>query len=460
MEATKPSQEDTIVAIATPPGDSGLAVLRLSGNQAFQLVDQCFTPVGKNARRPSESTSHTVHYGLIQDNDRVLDEVMVSVFEPPRTFTREPVVEISTHGGSLPAKMVLDHLLCLGARLAEPGEFTLRAFLNGRIDLTQAEAVADIIHARTEKAAHVAQEQLKGSLSHQVRNIRDDLMQMLAHLEAHIDFPDEDISPDTNRQLLTRLEDGKKTMQALLRTAKEGQLLRHGLRLAIIGKPNAGKSSLLNRLLDKERAIVSPQPGTTRDTIEAAANIRGIPVVIIDTAGLRHTDDTIEKEGVERSKQTAAEADLVIHLIDSSQPIEKDEMAWADDTHSRKILMALNKMDLPRHRSVSTTKTVLKVSCVSGEGIETLKDAILEAVWSGATPTESHEVMINSRHEDALLRCMESMLEVQEGLQVERELELIAMDLRLALSALGEVVGETTTENLLDAIFSQFCLGK
>ena len=182
--------------------------------------------------------------------------------------------------------------------------------------------------------------------------------------------------------------------------------------------------------------------------------------MIIDTAGLRHTDDTIEKEGVERSKQTAAEADLVIHLIDSSQPMEKDEMEWADDTNSRNVLMALNKMDLPRHWSVPTTMTALKVSCVSGEGIETLKDAILEAVWSGATPTESHEVMINSRHEDALLRCMESMLEVEEGLQVERELELIAMDLRLALSALGEVVGETTTENLLDAIFSQFCLGK
>ena len=282
--------EDTIAAIATPLGEGGLAVIRLSGPAALEIGDRSFTPAGRNSLRPSAAPTHTLHYGRIMRGGEIVDEVLVSVMRAPRTFTREDVVEISCHGGLLPAKLVLDTVLENGARLAEPGEFTKRAFLNGRLDLAQAEAVADLIHSRTELALAAANEQLAGKLSQRINLLRDDLMKILAHVEAHIDFPDEDISPETKEQLLGRLERGVAFMDELLRSANEGQILRRGIRAAIIGRPNVGKSSLLNQLLGHERAIVSPIAGTTRDTIEEMANIRGIPVIFVDTAGLREGD--------------------------------------------------------------------------------------------------------------------------------------------------------------------------
>src|SRR6266478_5044742 len=279
--------DDTIAAIATPLGEGGLAVIRISGPQALEVADRCFVPAGKGSCKPSGANTHTIHFGHVVRDGRKVDEVLVSVMRAPRTFTREDIVEITCHGGLLPAKMVLDTVLASGARLAEPGEFTRRAFLNGRIDLTQAEAVADLIHSRTELALRAANEQLAGKLSQRVNNLRDEMLKTLAHVEAHIDFPEEDIAPDTREELLTRLEEGVAFMEQLLRTANEGRILRRGVRAAIIGRPNAGKSSLLNQLLGHDRAIVSPIPGTTRDTIEETANIRGLPVVFIDTAGLR-----------------------------------------------------------------------------------------------------------------------------------------------------------------------------
>src|SRR2546429_600136 len=311
----------TIAAIATPLGEGGLAVIRLSGAQALTVADRCFAPAGKASLKPTAAASHTIHFGHVVRQGQNIDEVLLSVMRAPRTFTREDVVEITCHGGILPAKMVLDTVLECGARLALPGEFTKRAFLNGRIDLAQAEAVADLIHSRTELALSAANEQLAGKLSQRINQLRDEMIKTLAHIEAHIDFPDEDIAPETKDQLIARLERGLVFMDELLRTANEGQILRHGIRAAIIGRPNAGKSSLLNQLLGHDRAIVSAIPGTTRDTIEETANIRGLPVVFIDTAGLREGRDEIEKEGIRRSRATLEKAEFILHVFDSSEPL-------------------------------------------------------------------------------------------------------------------------------------------
>src|ERR1700685_3316575 len=339
--------EDTIAAIATPLGEGGLAVVRISGADAFAVTDKVFLPIGKNSLKPSAAPTHTIHFGKIVRDARMIDEVVLAVLRAPRTFTREGTVEISCHGGILPAKLVLDTVLANGARLAEPGEFTRRAFLNGRIDLAQAEAVADLIHSRTELALAAANEQLAGKLSQRINELRDDLMKILAHVEAHIDFPDEDISPDTKAQLLKRLENGIAFMDELLRTANEGQILRRGIRAAIVGRPNAGKSSLLNQLLGHDRAIVSPIPGTTRDTIEETANIRSLPVVFIDTAGLREGRDEIEIEGIRRSRATLEKAELILHVLDASEPLTSADEIYLAEFAGKKRILVRNKTDLP-----------------------------------------------------------------------------------------------------------------
>ena len=463
--------DDTIAAIATPLGEGGLAVVRLSGPQSLAVADKCFLPFGKNSLKPSEATSHTIQYGKIVRGDKTVDEVLLAVLRAPRTFTREDTVEITCHGGILPAKLVLDALFENGARPAEPGEFTRRAFLNGRLDLAQAEAVADLIHSRTELALAAANEQLAGKLSQRINRLRDDLMHTLAHVEAHIDFPDEDIAPDTKEQLLKRLENGVKFMDELLRTANEGQILRRGIRAAIVGRPNVGKSSVLNQLLGRDRAIVSPVPGTTRDTIEETANIRGLPVVFIDTAGLREARDEIEQEGIRRSRESLARAEFILHVLDASEPLtNEDENLFAEFAAKKRILIR-NKIDLPvklelppefrvtRHVS-RVTSPVVDVCCLSGQGIEPLKDAIKELAWSGEIKAGMLQVMINSRHQDALNRARAAALRTLEALRADATLELVAMDLRIAANAVGEIVGKTATEDLLDSIFSQFCIGK
>jgi len=457
--------DDTIAAIATPLGQGGLAVVRLSGPQAMQVADQCFVPAGAQSVKPSAASSHTIHYGRMVRSGQTVDEVLVAVMRAPRTFTREDTVEISCHGGVLPAKLVLDTLLENGARLAGPGEFTRRAFLNGRIDLAQAEAVADLIHSRTELALQAANEQLAGKLSQRINQLRDDMIKTLAHVEAHIDFPDEDISPDTRGQLIARLERGVAFMEELLRTANEGQILRRGVRAAIVGRPNAGKSSLLNQLLGHDRAIVSPIAGTTRDTIEETANIRGVPVIFIDTAGLREAQDAIEVEGIRRSRESLLRAEFILHLLDASEPLTAaDEHYFAEFTDKKRILV-LNKVDLPRHlvlpASLATPDLpVVEVSCATGQGMEALKDTIKGLAWSGKLEGEMVQVMINSRHQEALGRARLATQRTVGVLKADETLELAAAELRIAVNAVGEIVGKTTTEDLLDSIFSQFCLGK
>jgi tRNA modification GTPase len=500
---------DTIAAIATPLGEGGLAVVRISGPQTLAVADKSFLPVGENSLKPSAAATHTIHYGKIVRQGRSVDEVLVAVMRAPHTFTREDTVEITCHGGILPAKLVLDTLLENGARLAEPGEFTRRAFLNGRIDLAQAEAVADLIHSRTELALAAANEQLAGKLSQRINALRDEMMRTLAHVEAHIDFPDEDISPDTKEQLLKRLEHGVAFMDDLLRTANEGQILRRGIRAAIVGRPNAGKSSLLNRLLGHDRAIVSPIPGTTRDTIEETANIRGLPVVFIDTAGLREARDEIEQEGVRRSRESLARAEFILHVLDASEPFTPADEKYFAEFAGKKRILVVNKIDLPRkwdaeelERQVGvqasacspdklklelqrdsraqerrpparheTSKSspqavpeagvpIVDVCCLSGQGIEVLKDAIKELVWSGEITAGMLQVMINSRHQDALTRARAATQRTLDVLRAGETLELAAGELRIAVNAIGEIVGKTTTEDLLDSIFSQFCIGK
>ncbi len=454
--------EDTIAAIATPLGEGGLAVVRLSGPDAVRIADRCFEPAGKNRTSLGDVPSHTIHFGRVRRDGQVIDEVLLSLMRAPRTFTREDVVEISCHGGLLPSKAVLDTLLASGARLAEPGEFTRRAFLNGRIDLAQAEAIADVIHSRTELALRAANEQLAGKLSQKINQLRQEMLLTLAHVEAHIDFPDEDISPDTREQLLGRLQRGVDFMDELLRTANEGQILRRGIRSAIIGRPNAGKSSLLNQLLGHERAIVSSIAGTTRDTIEETANIRGLPVVFIDTAGLREARDEIEFEGIRRSRKTIETAELVLHVVDGTEPWTQVDADYLREFSGNKRIIVRNKSDQPPRLELPADSEihVVEVSCLTGQGIEQLKDAIKEVVWSGAITAEMLQVMINSRHQDALKRAKTAAERTLEALQANRTLELVALDLRIAVSAIGEIVGHTTTEDLLDAIFSQFCIGK
>jgi tRNA modification GTPase len=456
--------DDTIAAIATPLGEGGLAVVRISGTQAFAVADTIFLPVGKNSLKPSVAPTHTIHFGKIVRHGETVDEVLLAILRAPRTFTREDTIEISCHGGILPAKLVLDTILENGARLAEAGEFTKRAFLNGRIDLAQAEAVADLIHSRTELALAAANEQLAGKLSQRINELRDDLMKTLAHVEAHIDFPDEDISPDTKAQLLKRLENGIAFMDELLRTANEGQILRRGIRAAIVGRPNAGKSSLLNRLLGHDRAIVSHIPGTTRDTIEETADIRGLPVVFIDTAGLREARDEIEAEGIRRSRESLAKAELILHVLDASEPLTSADAIYLAEFAGKKRILVRNKSDLPMKlselRTPSSELRVVDVSCLSGQGVESLKDAIKNLIWSGKIEAGMLQVMINSRHQEALGRARTATLRTMEALRADATLELVALDLRIAVNAVGEIVGKTATEDLLDSIFSQFCIGK
>lgn len=458
------TEEDTIAAVATPSGVGGLAVVRVSGVGAFNVVDACFEPAGASQMKLSAASTHTLHYGRFVHERRLIDEVMVAVMRAPRSFTREHSVEITCHGGSLPSRLVLNALLQAGARMAEPGEFTKRAFLNGRIDLAQAEAVADVIHARTELALQAANDQLAGGLSRRVETAREDLLNALAHIEAHIDFPDEDIAPDAREALISRLEAALRLVDALLRTAGEGRILREGIRAAIVGRPNAGKSSLLNRLLGHDRAIVSAEPGTTRDTIEETANVRGIPVIFVDTAGIRAALNSVEEQGIQRTRAALRNAELVLWVIDQSEPFPPPETDVLNEIlPGRGLVTVLNKSDLPGRCQLPERVPGLRiqVSCLTGEGMESLRDAIKELVWSSANSGTDHScATINSRHQDALKRARMAVERTGSSLGQRGSLELAAMELRIAMGALGEIVGQTTTEDLLGRIFSQFCIGK
>ena len=446
--------DDTIAAIATATGEAALAVIRISGTDALSIADRCFRPAGSRHCRLVDAPSHTVHYGEIRRCDETVDEVLLSVFRAPRTFTREDVVEISCHGGAVPARAVLESVLEAGARSADPGEFTRRAFLNGRLDLTQAEAVIDIIHSRTDRALRTANLHLRGHLSRRIGALREDLVGLLAHLEAHLDFPEEDIAPDTEDAMRGRLEDAIGSMEELLASAREGRILRHGVRVAIVGAPNVGKSSLLNALLDRNRAIVSERAGTTRDTIEESSVIRGLPVVFTDTAGLRPSGDAIELEGMRRSRESIGASDLILHVRDirgGGEPLPLPENIPS--------LVVENKADLLARDAVRPDSAFV-VSCLTGEGLESLRDGIAEAVGRSGMRQERFDIAINARHRDALERSRSAACRALESMRARQPLEVVALDLRIAVQGVGEIAGKTSTEDLLDRIFGEFCLGK
>jgi tRNA modification GTPase len=470
---------DTISAVSTPRGESGIGIVRLSGRSSFSIVERIFQP-RRSQLNISEVETHTLTYGHIIDpetGDRV-DEVLVSVMKAPRTYTREDVVEINCHGGSVPLGKVLELTLCMGARLAEPGEFTKRAFLNGRIDLAQAEAVADIIRAKTDLSLKVAVGQLEGRLSREINQIRSDLIDLLASVEVSIDFPDEDLDFLTSEKIAERIGCALDRLESLLATADEGKVITEGLTGVIIGRPNVGKSSLFNALLKEERAIVTSIPGTTRDAIEEFVNLDGVPLKLTDTAGLHHpkcdaiakaqkANDVIEIESMERTRIHLDNADLLLLVIDGSEPLTADDRQLISLVSDRRAIIALNKIDLPQCLSSKDIRSlamdtipVAEVSATEGTGLHYLKSAIRDLAIH-EVPASAEAVFVTKiRHKVALRSAKESLQYAMKSVQAGMPPELIAVDLRGGLKGLGEIVGETASEEILDQIFSKFCIGK
>ncbi|HJM64298.1 MAG: tRNA uridine-5-carboxymethylaminomethyl(34) synthesis GTPase MnmE [Roseibacillus sp.] len=444
---------ETIAAVATPFGQGALAVIRLSGVEALPVAGQA---LGRAPEGLEERHAHRAK--VCAENGVVLDDVVVTVFRGPRSYTGEDVVEISCHGGVLVVQRLLERLLECGARSAEAGEFTQRAFLNGKLDLTQAEAVMDVISAQTELALRAAQHQLGGRIGVETETLRGEVLEIVAHVEAHIDFPEENIDPDTGAGLIGRLEGVKARIDKLLATAEQGRILREGARTVICGEPNVGKSSLLNVLLGYERAIVSEVAGTTRDTVEEVLNVGGIPVRLIDTAGMRESVDEIEQRGVERTRQHLAEADLILEVVDTSR--EKGNLLSSESRENRHHLLVLNKSDLGAHPDWNQEGRGVAISCREGTGMDALGEAIGDQLSLGAASWGQEAVAVNARHQDCLRRAEKALLVAREQLSTGEGPELAAVDLRIALDAIGEVAGKVETEELLGEIFGRFCIGK
>ena len=443
---------ETIAAISTPTGEGAIALVRISGSGAIPIADKLFQGKG----RPSRFVSHVLHLGEIVDEaGRLIDEVMMSIHHAPSSYTGEDLVEISCHGGTLVTAKVLDACLRAGARGARPGEFTERAFLNGKMDLTQAEAVIDLIRARTDLALRSATEQLEGKLGEKIRVIRDALVSLLAHIEASIDFPEEGIEPDAGEKLRGRLDSIREQIQALLATADQGRILRDGVRVVIYGATNAGKSSLLNRLLGYERVIVSDTHGTTRDTIEETVNLRGIPVRLLDTAGLRTSTSDIEREGITRTERSLQQADLRLHIVDRNAPRPAH---FQENAINGNEIVLLNKSDLPEHSDWKNFKA-LRISCATEDGLSELEDEIIARIGKQNLRPEN-TVAINLRHRDCLRRALEACDRARGGMDQGLSPEYLAVDLNEALRVVGEVIGAAGVEQILDSVFSQFCIGK
>jgi len=444
---------ETIAAQATPFGPGAIALIRLTGEDSHAIA-------GKALRTDCErQEARTVKRAALRSSEGdVIDEVLVTVFRRPHSYTGENLVEISCHGGVLVVQRALDRLLECGARSAMAGEFTQRAFLNGKIDLTQAEAVMDVIGAQTDLALRAAQQQLGGKIGMETEDIRGSLLQIVAHLEAYIDFPDEDITPQTGEALVGQLEAVQSRIELMLATAEQGRILREGARVVIYGEPNVGKSSLLNILLGQERAIVSDIAGTTRDTVEEVVSLGGFPVRLIDTAGHRKAVDELERVGVERTLDKVAQADLVLEVVDSSAP-RGQSLLRSRDKNSRSLLV-LNKCDLPRHSDWNEHSEGAEISCADGSGLDGLIAAIAGVFAQGDGTWGQDAVAVNARHQSCLRRARGALGEALRQLKGGVGPEFVALDLRLALDAVGEVAGRVETEELLGEIFGQFCIGK
>lgn len=480
--------DDTICAIATPVGEGGVGIIRISGPQSLQVASNVV--ILRSGRSLNETRSHTLCCGDIylssdhaespqQGNKATpLDQVLVTVMRAPKSYTGEDVVEIHCHGGQLILSMVCELLLRQGARLAEPGEFTKRAFLNGRMDLTEAEAVLDTIRATTTASLKVAQEQLRGRLSKKIEQIRNHLIRILAHLEAGMDFVEEDISFIGHDELTRSLSEVSDEITELLKSAREGRMLREGVVTAIIGRPNVGKSSLLNALLDTDRAIVSTIPGTTRDVVEESLSIQGLPLRLLDTAGLRKTTDGLEVEGIRRTRDAIAQADLVLIVIDGSETLTDDDVLLIRENYFNKTLAVINKTDLPvkvkesdvvsslqgssinGNPNCQTSGTIVKISAKTGAGLDKLRRAISGVVSGSSLESRDSLLITRVRHQVSLERAKEAVTTAREALNRQLSGECLALDLRVALDALGEIIGVVSSDDILDHIFQEFCIGK
>ncbi|MFD1471820.1 tRNA uridine-5-carboxymethylaminomethyl(34) synthesis GTPase MnmE [Companilactobacillus mishanensis] len=457
------TEYDTIAAISTPPGEGGISIVRVSGDQALSIVKKVFK--GKDLAKVA---SHTINYGHIVDPQTgdLVDEVMVSVMLAPKTFTREDVIEVNTHGGIVATNKVLQLIIGAGARMAEPGEFTKRAFLNGRIDLTQAESVMDLIRAKTDKAMQVAVNQLDGNLTHLIGDLRQEILDVLAQVEVNIDYPEYDTEQMTTKMLLEKARTVSAKIDELLKTADSGEILQHGLATAIIGKPNVGKSSLLNRLLDEEKAIVTDVAGTTRDVVEQYVNIDGVPLKLIDTAGVRETNDKVEKIGVERSKQAISSADLIILVLDASRELEEDDIQLLDATQDKRRIIIFNKNDLipvihPLDvKQLKDDDIILLTSAIQNDGIEQIKQTIGKIFNAGIEDSSSNVIITSARQAGLLRQAKQSLEDVISGIESGMPVDLVQIDMTACWDTLGEITGESYPDELITQLFSQFCLGK
>lgn len=455
---------DTIAAISTPVGEGAIAIVRLSGPKAIEVAAALF-----NGINLKEVDSHTIHYGKVIDpeTDRVTDEVMVSVMRAPRTFTREDIVEINCHGGIVAVNRVLETVLRHGARLAEPGEFTKRAFLNGRIDLSQAEAVMDIIRAKSDKAMTVALHQIDGRLSKLIQKLRQELLETVAHVEVNIDYPEYDDVEEMSHELLqTKVKEVLVEIEKLLKIAKQGKILREGIRTGIIGRPNVGKSSLMNTLIQEKKAIVTDIPGTTRDTIEEYVNVRGVPLRLVDTAGIRETEDIVEKIGVERSHQVLKESDLILLMLNNNEELTEDDIQLFNAIDQMKYIVIINKSDLTQKLNIDQVTTltngnpIITTSLLEEDGVDKLEQAIADIFFAGEIEADDLTYVSNVRHIQLLNQSKQALEDSLNGLEIGVPIDIVQIDVTRTWEFLGEIIGDTASDGLIDQLFSQFCLGK
>lgn len=453
---------DTIAAISTPRGEGGIGIVRISGNNALDILEKIFKP--KSGKAIKGLRNYSINYGHVFDGKTLVDEVLVSIMKAPNTYTREDIVEINCHGGFVITEKVLEVVLKNGARIAEIGEFTRRAFLNGRIDLTQAEAVIDLIHGKTEKSVSLSLNQLRGDLKEQIEHLKKLVLDVAAHINVVLDYPEEGIDDPLPEHLVENLQEVLDTTDRLIRSYDKGKMIKEGIKTAIVGKPNVGKSSILNSVLKEERAIVTHVAGTTRDVIEEVVNLKGIPLVLVDTAGIRKTDDLVENIGVEKSKKLIESADLILFVVDGSRPLDEEDMKIHEAIKAEKVIGILNKIDIKEDIDLSPLTKIskwLEISAIKNQGIDEMEEEIYRHIIDENIEDSSQKITItNVRHKSALEKTKQSIENIFETIESGLPMDLMAVDIKGALDSLSEVTGEISSEDLLDHIFSNFCVGK
>ena len=453
---------DTIAAISTPRGEGGIGIVRISGNNALEILGKIFKP--KSKKNIEELKNFSINYGHLYDGKNLVDEVLVSVMKAPNTYTKEDIVEINCHGGFVITEKVLETVLKNGARISESGEFTRRAFLNGRLDLTQAEAVMDIIHGKTEKSVSLSLDQLRGDLKEQIGHLKKLVLDVAAHINVVLDYPEEGIDDPLPENLVGNLREVMDTTDILIRSYDKGKMIKEGIKTAIVGKPNVGKSSILNSVLKEERAIVTHVAGTTRDVIEEVVNLKGIPLVLVDTAGIKKTDDLVENIGVEKSKQLIESADLILFVVDGSRALDEEDMRIHEAIKAEKVIGILNKIDIREDIDLSPLTKInkwLEISAIKNQGIDEMEEEIYNHIIEENVEDSSQKITItNIRHKSALEKTKQSIENIFETIENGLPMDLMAVDIKGALDSLSEVTGEISSEDLLDHIFSNFCVGK